>query len=143
MNPFRTETMAELCVRQGHLDEAVDIYRHLLEQASAGEVRARIEERLRLLAKATAPLSVPGVRVQRAGDQLAVEWRLPAQTPAPALEILLVTRSQGGVGTERRAIDLPEPSGRLELRVQGLHSARAAAGTRRATGFLPLARDGG
>ena len=80
------------------------------------------------------------MRAQRAGDQLIVEWRLPSKTAAPALELLLVTRGDTGVAADRRAIDLPEASGRLELRVPGLHSVRAAAGTRAGGGFVPLAR---
>lgn len=140
MNPFETETMAELCVRQGHLEDALGIYRRLLERTPEAAARARLEERVRALASALAPLAVPGVRAQRAGDQLIVEWRLPSKTTAPALELLLVTRGDTGVAADRRAIDLPEPSGRLELRVPGLHSVRAAAGTRASGGFVPLAR---
>jgi hypothetical protein len=151
VNPFETETMAELCLRQGHHDEALDIYRRLRERTPPGAARTRIEERVRVLERSAptaqtpapplAPLPVPGVRTRRAGDQLLVEWRLPTQTPAPTLEILLVTSGAAGVRTERRAIDLQDEAGHLELRVQGLHSARAAAGTRGARGFVPLARD--
>jgi hypothetical protein len=152
VNPFETETMAELCLRQGHHDEALDIYRRLRDRTPAGAARARLDERVRFLersapetarptAAGAAALPVPGVRTRRSGDQLVVEWRLPLKTPAPALEILLVTAGEAGVTTERRAIDLQKDTGQLELRVHGLHSARAAAGTRGATGFVPLARD--
>jgi hypothetical protein len=140
VNPFETETMAELYVRQGHLEDALGIYRRLLERTPEAEARARIEGRTQTLASALAPLPVPGVRAQRTGDQLIIEWRLPSKTPAPALELLLVTRGDTGVAADRRAIDLQQPSGRIELRVPGLHSVRAAAGTRASGGFVPLAR---
>jgi len=143
--------MAELCLRQGHRDEALAIYRRLRDRSPAGAARTRLDDRVRLIERSApqaltppppaAPLPLPGVRTRRSGDQLVVEWRLPARTPAPALEILIVTAGDAGVATERRAIDLKADAGQLELRVHGLHSARAAAGTRSPTGFLPLARD--
>lgn len=150
MNPFETETMAELCLRQGHRDEALDIYRRLRDRTPAGAARKRLDERVRFIEGAAPPaaarpvpppLPLPGVRTRQSGDQLVVEWRLPRQTPAPALEILLVTAGEAGVTTERRAIELQNDAGQLELRVRGLHSARAAAGTRGSSGFVPLARD--
>ena len=156
MNPFETETMADLCLRQGHRDEALGIFRRLLERMEEGPARARIVARVRQLedqppvttsARApsiseasAAPLPLPGVRARHSGDRLTVEWRLPSRTPAPTLEILLVTATEAGVATERRAIDLDAETGRIELQVPALHSARAAAGTRTPSGFVPLVR---
>jgi hypothetical protein len=156
VNPFETETMAEVCLRQGHRDEALGIFRRLLERMAEGPARARIVARVRQLEDqpaatasggtatssevSAAPLPLPGVRARHNGDRLTIEWRLPSRTPAPALEILLVTATEAGVSTERRAIDLDAETGRIELRVPALHSARAAAGTRTPTGFVPLVR---
>lgn len=164
MNPFETETMAELCLRQGHREEALDIYRRLLERTVDGASRARLEARVGTIERAVTPraatparhpsppaepgnavpttpsLPLPGVRARRDGDRLIVEWRLPPRTPAPALEVLLVTTAEAGVTTERRAIEVRDDVGRVELRVAGLHSARAAAGSRGSGAFIPLAR---
>src|SRR5689334_5469691 len=38
--PFDTVTMAELCARQGDLDEAINIYKRLIVSADDDEVRA-------------------------------------------------------------------------------------------------------
>ena len=49
MNPdtiYETETMAELCARQGRVGEAIDIYRRLADSISDKALRARIERRL-------------------------------------------------------------------------------------------------
>ena len=44
MNPFETETMAELCVRQGHLEDALGIYQRLLQRAPDAGARVRLED---------------------------------------------------------------------------------------------------
>jgi septum site-determining protein MinC len=46
---FGTETMAELCARQGRLDDALVIYRRLCTQGADEERRARWSVRLRAL----------------------------------------------------------------------------------------------
>jgi hypothetical protein len=69
-----------------------------------------------------------------------VEWRLPAETRAPALQLLLVRRTAGGVETEARTIRLEGPHGRTKVPAPGLHSARAAAGRLDGERFVPLAR---
>ena len=70
---FDTETMAELCVKQGLVDQAMDILRRLTEQTGDARERRRFETRIAELAHsnprpATLPLEVPGLRVtERAG----------------------------------------------------------------------------
>ena len=152
MNPFETETMAELCLRQGHRQEALGIYRRLLARITDEAARARMNGRIVAL-EATAevprddrrsaadpPLSVPGVRTRTDGNELTLEWRLPPGTRAPVVELLLVKRGPSGVETETRSLAVDGNAGRLVLTVSGLHLARAAAGTQGAAGFVPLAR---
>ena len=167
-NPFETETMAELCVRQGHRDEALAIYRRLLGRAAVGAARERLGARVALLESelaraagenpppakgeaagdegsarrlpAALPLA-PGLRATMAGVQLTIDWRLPVAEPRPReLEVLIVLRTPTGVTTETRSLRLDVDTGRLELHVEGLHSARAAAGYRRDDRFIPLLR---
>lgn len=159
-NPFETETMAELCVRQGHRANAVAIYRRLLERAGAPLTRQRLTARLVVLesdpaAQAItppptpvpdalgppAPLAQPGLRATAVGDDLTVDWKLPPSEPRPReLQLLLVLRTDTGVATETRSFHLESESGRLELYIPNLHSARAAAGYRREKAFIPLLR---
>lgn len=165
-NPFETETMAELCVRQGHRDEALAIYRRLLGRAADGVTRERLGARVALLEselrmgaggtpppaagagndrssqrRPSAPPIEPGLRATITGVQLTIDWRLPAAEPRPReLEVLLVLRAPTGVATETRSLRLDTETGHLELRVEGLHSARAAAGYRREDRFIPLLR---
>ncbi|MES1205672.1 MAG: hypothetical protein ABUS79_07010 [Pseudomonadota bacterium] len=148
MNPFETETMADLCLRQGHPAEALTIYRRLVQRPLDAPARARIERRIASLegdARGTAkeidpPLAVPAVRARWSGDVVTVEWRLPPRTPAPGLEVLLVRQGPAGVETETRAIAVDGDAGRITLTVSGLHLARAAAGTRAGGHFVPVAR---
>jgi len=156
MNPFETETMAELCLRQGHRDEALAIYARLISRASDRATRDRLEERM--LSIETAPseqrapadpknsgpplpaLQAPGIRSLVSDDVAIVEWNLPSGTTGPTLQLLLVSRTPAGVTTESRSVPIDENAGRLVLSVPGLHSVRAAAG--RVTGgrFVPLVR---
>jgi hypothetical protein len=145
MNPFETETMAELCLRQGHRDEALGIYRRLLARAEDGTGRARLQHRIETLERGDAtpadpPLALPGLRARCAGTAVTVEWRLPAGTPGPNLELLLLVRTPAGIATETRSLPLDRDTGQLVLEVKGLHSARAAAGFVSDGRFVPLAR---
>jgi hypothetical protein len=159
VNPFETETMADLCLRQGHREEALTIYRRLLARTADEATRERINRRLAAIAAQASsaqqppvvegtseddglpPLPIPGVRTRRSGDGLTIEWRLPVETKTPALEVLLVTRGPTGVMTETRAIDLDDSRGLITLTVSGLHLARAAAGFLSGGIFVPIARD--
>ena len=154
MNPFETETMAELCLRQGHRDEALAIYARLMSRASDRATRDRLEQRM--LAIETAPaeqraagatvspavpaLPAPGIRSHVSDDVAIVEWNLPAGTAGPTLQLLLVSRTPAGVTTESRSVPVEANAGRLVLSVPGLHSVRAAAGSLTAGRFIPVAR---
>ena len=46
MNPFETETMADLCLRQGHHIEALAIYRRLLLRSTDEAAREREGDRV-------------------------------------------------------------------------------------------------
>jgi len=156
MNPFETETMAELCLRQGHRDEALAIYARLISRASDPATRVRLEQRI--LALETAPaeqkaaarpaerspagpaLTAPGIRSRVTDDVAVVEWNLPAGTAGPTLQLLLVSRTPAGVTTESRSVPVDASAGRLVLSVPGLHSLRAAAGFTTGDRFVPLAR---
>jgi hypothetical protein len=155
-NPFETETMAELCLRQGHRGESLAIYRRLLARAPDEPTRVRLGARLTAIqadpAAGTHPLPPPaapsapaltetGLRTTAAGDALSIEWMLPSTLPRPrTLELLLVLRTSAGVTTETRSLPLETDAGRLELQIPGLHSARAAAGYRREDRFIPTLR---
>lgn len=144
MNPFETETMADLCLRQGHRAEALAIFRRLLDRTSDEDARARIGRRIVAVensdtAPADSPLPAPGVRTSGSGDRLTVEWRLPVEIQRPALEVLLVKNGPEGVVTETRAIAVDGNTGQLTLGTRGLHSARVAIGSHGPQGFVPLA----
>ncbi|MBC8132459.1 MAG: hypothetical protein H7X95_05710 [Deltaproteobacteria bacterium] len=139
--------MADLCLRQGHRTEGLAIYRRLLARTTDEAARARMQRRMSALETVippeggiAAPIPVPGVRARWTGDQLTIEWRLPAGIHAPGLEVLLVKTGPAGVSTETRAIAVDVNDGRLTLGAEGLHSARVAAGSRGPGGFVPLAR---
>ena len=71
----------------------------------------------------------------------AVAALLVAAGVAVAAYILLLPpRTATGVATETRSLRLDGEAGRLTLHVEGLHSARAAAGYRRDNRFIPLLR---
>jgi hypothetical protein len=154
MNPFETETMAELCLRQGHRAEAAGIYRRLIARASDETARARLSARLGTLDGAPgavvttlgpglpgeAGLSSPGLRTRSVGDRLHVDWRLPPGVRTLTLQLLLVLRGPAGVATETRTLPLESEAGRLVLDVPGLHSAKAAAGVHKDGRFVPVLR---
>ncbi len=150
---YETETMAELCARQGRLGEAIAIYRRLAETTSDAQVRARCVGRIKRLEATWQPLRdiavppadvpvppAPGVTVHLADDQLTVAWALPAGTPTPTLDLLVLQRTPNGIETNKKTIPLDAPSGKLGLAAPALHSALAAAGTILEGRFVPLAR---
>lgn len=153
-SPFETETMAELCARQGRVGEALAIYEHLLGQGGGTSTdRARWASRREQLAGAFAAQGgklaslddlalpdPPGVRAQASEGVALFAWALPETVEAPVLEVLLILRTGGGVETARRRLTLTDNVGRLSLPAPGLHSALAAVGTLTGGRFVPLAR---
>lgn len=159
-NPFETETMAELCLRQGHRSESLAIYRRLLARASDEPTRARLATRLTTIQTdpsagtgavaapsvvpssppAPAALTEPGLRATAAGEALSIEWKLPPTLRQRTLELLVVVRTSAGVATETRSLSLESDTGRCELHIPGLHSARAAVGYHRDNRFIPTLR---
>ena len=152
---YETETMAELCARQGRLQEAVAIYRRLLDTHAGADPRrqGRWSERLESLQEAWGhaageeiepepiPLPrAPGVTVAANDDSVTVAWSLPSSVAQPTLELFLIQRTPSGVETSKRSLPLPGPSGRVAFAVPALHSALAAAGRRRGERFIPVAR---
>jgi len=150
---YETETMAELCARQGRLDEAIEIYRSLLDVAHDAPTRARFRARMATLEASWRPLAdgsvpaadvplpaAPGVSVHALDDQLTVAWALAPAVAAPTLELLLLQRTGAGIGTQKKTLPLSTTSGRLGLAAPALHSAVAAIGTMVDGRFVPLAR---
>jgi hypothetical protein len=152
MTVFETETMAELCVKQGLVTEALAIYRRLVEGASDEAARTRRAGRLAELeriargvveARAPAPAPVagePSLRLERSGDELRFAWVLPPDTGRPALQLLLLLRGIDGIVSETRTVALEAPRGTTAISVPGLHSVHAAAGRLDGARFVPLAR---
>ena len=160
---FETETMAELCLKQGLVRDALVIYRRLLASASDEPTRARHARRVAELeedagGRQAAP--VDGTRTQAHGhveahayvrpatdiqehhddQQVTLKWRLPAGTPSPALQILVLRRDASGIAAERRTVRLAQAQGSLTLPIAGVHSVRAAAGKLDGERFVPLVR---
>lgn len=156
MTVFETETMAELCVKQGLVSEALAIYRRLVDAAGDAETRARRAARLAELERVAAgaarrraepaapkPAAVPGeatLSLDRQGDALTFTWTVPPETVAPALQVLLLVRGPEGVEAQTRTLPLEHTAGSATLRAAGLHSARAAVGRLDGDRFVPLAR---
>jgi hypothetical protein len=149
MSLFETETMAELCARQGQIAEALAIYRRLVADAQDAGTRARREGRLaELLARTTAPtLTMPAaaradepfVAVERRGDALTFSWALPADAESPALQVFLARRGPKGVETETRTVRLGAARGSTTLEAPDLVSLRAAVGRLDGERFVPIA----
>jgi len=150
---YETETMAELCARQGRLSEAIAIFRELVETATDPETRARVRARLDTLEASWQPLrlaevppadlalpAIPGVSLLVGEDQVTVAWALPPDTRSPALDVLVLQRTPSGIDPQKKLLPLAETSGRLGLLLPSVHSALAAAGTVRDGRFVPLAQ---
>jgi hypothetical protein len=156
MNPdtiYETETMAELCARQGRVGEAIDIYRRLADSLSDAALRARIERRLDTLQATWRPPrqidvrpadvaipTAPGVAVVVGDDQVTIAWALPLGTVSPAVDLLLLQRTPTGIETVKQTLPLDGPSGRLAVAAPAVHSAVAAVGPVMGGRFVPLAR---
>ncbi len=150
---YETETMAELCARQGRIGEAISIYRLLGETASDPATRTRAQARLATLESTWQPLretevppadlplpAQPGVAVLVGEDQITIAWALPAETSPLALDLLVLQRTAAGIDAQKKLLPLATATGRLGLALPSLHSAVAAAGTVREGRFVPLAR---
>ena len=146
MTVFDTETMAELCVKQGLHDQALGIFRRLAEEATDPAVRQRCQARLAELAQAPgsapepAPLEIPGLRLTERAGSVEIEWRLPPETASPTLQLLLLRRTPEGIEAERRDLPLPAARGRTVIAVADVYGARAAAGRLDGEAFVPLVR---
>jgi hypothetical protein len=150
---YQTETMAELCARQGRIGEAIGIYRRLTDLVTDTTLRARLQRRLAVLearwqpaeprdaSPADVPLPpAPGVALLIGDEQITVAWSLPLDAAAPTLDLLLLTRTPSGIESSKRTLPLPAPTGRLALFTPGIHSAAAAAGSLVGGRFIALAR---
>jgi hypothetical protein len=143
---FDTETMAELCVKQGLTSEAAAIYRRLAEATTDADKRRLYEARIGALghsarsAAVSMPLDTPGLRVDRHGDDVEIEWRLPPDVATPALQVLVLRHTPDGIAAEPRTITLTSTEGRTALGVPALHSLRVAAGRLRDGRFIPIVR---
>jgi hypothetical protein len=150
---YQTETMAELCARQGRIGEAIGIYRRLTDAVTDTALRARLQRRLASLEARWQPEgereappadlavpSVPGISVLVGDEQITVAWALPIDTATPALDLLLLIRTPSGIEPSKRIVPLTTAAGRLGLFTPGIHSAIAAAGSLVSGRFIPLAR---
>jgi hypothetical protein len=139
---FDTETMAELCVRQGLVDQAIGIFRRLAEVADDACIRLRYQTRIAELAQdpLLAPIEVPGLRVTEKDDTVEIEWSLAPETPTPTLQVLLLRRGPDGIETDPRSLPLAAPHGRTIFAMPNLCGVRAAAGRLVGDAFVPLVR---
>jgi hypothetical protein len=154
MTMFETETMAELCVKQGLVTEALGMYRRLVDGAPDAATRARRAARLAELERVArgaadvradapgAPVgpNEPTLTLVRRGDALIFSWALPPETRAPTLQLLLVRRGEDDVETETRTVALGAARGTTTIDAPGLHSLRAAVGWLDGARFVPIAR---
>ena len=153
---YETETMAELCARQGRLSEAIAIFRELAETAADSATRTRARARLDTLEATWQPLrvaevppadlalpAIPGVALLLGEDQVTVAWALPPETNSPALDVLVLQRTPGGIDPQKKLLPLTETSGHIGLLLPGVHSALAAAGTIREGRFVAMVRSTG
>jgi hypothetical protein len=139
---FDTETMAELCVRQGLTDQAIGIFRRLAEVAEDPGIRLRYETRISELGRdpVLAPIEIPGLRVTERAEAVEIEWRLPPEVAGPTLQVLLMRRGPEGIETDPRTLPLAATQGRTSFTVANLCGVRAAAGRLVDGSFVPLCR---
>ncbi len=147
MTLFETETMAELCAKQGQIGDALAIYRRLVTSAPDDATRARRRARLAALEAPTnaptitmaAATSAPWLVLERNGDALTFRFSLPEGTEAPTLQVLVLRRGEDGIEREVRTVRLDGPRGTMTLEAARLVSVRAAAGRLEGTRFVPIA----
>ena len=139
---FDTETMAELCVRQGLVEQAITIYQRMATAADDAHLRRRYQERIVELEQQPdfAPLETPGLRISAGDGEVSVEWRLPPDTLEAAVQLLLLHRTPRGIEAETRTIPVPSLHGRTTVVTPDLHSVRAAAGRIVGDVFVPIVR---
>jgi hypothetical protein len=143
---FDTETMAELCIKQGLTGEALAIYRRLAAATHDADKRRLYAARIGALVHPAdepsdvTPMETPELRVERSGDDVQIEWRLPADVTAPALQMLVLRHTPDGIAAEPRTVPLSSTEGRTALGVPALHSLRVAAGRMRDGRFIPIVR---
>jgi len=143
---FDTETMAELCVKQGLPGEAAAIYRRLAAATADADKRRLYEARIGALVDPAdepsdvTPMETPELRVERNGDEVLIEWRLPSDVSAPALQMLVLRHGPDGIAAEPQTVPLASTEGRTTLVVPRLHSLRAAAGRLHDGRFIPIVR---
>jgi hypothetical protein len=138
------------------VSEAIAIFRELADTAADPDTRARARARLTTLEASWQPLrvaeippadlalpSVPGVALLVGEDQITVAWALPPETSSPALDVLVLQRTPGGIDPQKKLLPLTETSGRIGLLLPGVHSALAAAGTLREGRFVAIVRSSG
>jgi hypothetical protein len=148
MSVFETETMAELCAKQGQIAEALAIYRRLVTSAPDAATRARRAARLAALEAPTnaptvtmpAVTSAPWLVLERNGDALTFRWSLPDGTETPALQVLILLRGADAIEKDVRTLRLDATRGTTTLQAPRVISVRAAAGRLEGTRFVPIAR---
>jgi hypothetical protein len=155
MTVFETETMAELCVKQGLVTEALAIYRRLVADAPDDVTRARRAARLAELGRiaktvvevrdaaptaAANPAGAPSLTLERRADVLVLAWSLSPETRQPALQLLLLRRGAEGIEAETRTLPLDAARGTMRIETANLHSVRAAAGWLDGERFVPVVR---
>lgn len=149
---YETETMAELCARQGRIGEAISIYRALVERGPDAATRKRAEARLSTLESTWQPLreievppadiplpASPGVALAVGEEQVTIAWALPDDSSPRALDVLVLQKTAAGIDAQKKLLPVEAATGRLGLSVPAVHSAIAAAGTVRAGRFVALA----
>jgi hypothetical protein len=141
---FDTETMAELYVKQGLPEQALQIYRRLLTATSDAETRDRYEARVGELvdrrATSESEAEPPALHVETTGNEIRIDWRLPSALATPALQLLILRRTARGIETDPRTIPLATPTGHTMVTTSDLHSVRAAAGRLEGESFVPMVR---